>query len=532
MGSFFERLLVRGCHATIRWAVEIRAGRSVVSEKHVIAWLAAQDTATYLVGGCVRDRVLERLVYDLDVATPGDPLCFARRLADDLGGKYYPLDKERGTGRAILNVESEEPLVVDITRLRGDLAADLATRDFTVNALASDIRTPDEIIDLHGGLSDLAMRLLRPVSDSSIRDDPLRALRAVRLAAELDFSVAPETEALIQRDGRGVTLVSSERVRDELARILARPNAGQYVAQLDDLQLLTVVLPELEPLRGLAQPLPHFLDALAHSIESLRKAESLLLSVKGRFQAGMQHSSRGLDITCTELRARSSDERAAGALAELLFANRTRLCAHFGRVISGPRTRLVTYKLAVLLHDTGKPASVTVEDDGRIRFFGHQETGARAVEAALARLRLSRAEIRLGETIVRHHMRPLMLAGEAKVSSRSVYRFFRDTGDAGIDVLLLALADHEATFTPGAADEQRPRLEALAARMLADYWERYPECVSPRMLLDGRDLMRELELEPGPQVGWLLEMVKEAQASGEVRTRDEALDLARTKVRT
>jgi len=136
-------------------------------QDQIIAWLAGQDQQIYLVGGCVRDRLLGRPVYDLDVAVTGDGLHLARRVANRFGGAYYPLDEARQTGRAILHDRRGEHLIVDVARMRGqDLAADLADRDFAVNALAANVRAPDEIIDLHGGLEDLRDRMIRPVSGS------------------------------------------------------------------------------------------------------------------------------------------------------------------------------------------------------------------------------------------------------------------------------------------------------------------------------------------------------------------------------
>ena len=275
---------------------------NVSIEQRIIAWLAAQDTAAYLVGGWVRDRLLGRPNYDLDVTVAGDGLRLARRLADDFGGSYYPLDEERGTGRAILEDREEHRLIIDIASFRGltppesssvgyrpaeagpaELAADLADRDFTINALAVDVHAPEQIIDHHGGLADLEARLIRPVSDATIRNDPVRALRAVRQAAQLGFALAPETTALIRRDGAAVAQVSGERVRDEVTRLLALPYAAPSLEQLDDLGLLTVVLPELEPLRDLAQPPPHHLPALAHSLETVRAAQlEIRVEAEGR----------------------------------------------------------------------------------------------------------------------------------------------------------------------------------------------------------------------------------------------------------
>ena len=164
----------------------------------VISWLAGQDVDAYLAGGCVRDQLLGRAIYDLDVAVAGDGLSLARRLADSFGADYYALDSKRSTGRAILRREDGERLFVDIARLRGkNLALDLAGRDFTINALAVDVRSPAVVIDYHGGLADLEAGVIRAVSEDAIRSDPLRALRAIRQAAQLGFALDPETEDLI-----------------------------------------------------------------------------------------------------------------------------------------------------------------------------------------------------------------------------------------------------------------------------------------------------------------------------------------------
>jgi hypothetical protein len=198
--------------------------------------------------------------------------------------------------------------------------------------------------------------------------------------------------------------------------------------------------------------------------------------------------------------------------------------------MSDERTRLITLKLAALLHDAGKPLARTMDETGRIRFIGHHEAGTRIAGEVLTRLRLSRIEVRLGETIVRHHMRPLQLAREMRVSARAVYRFFRDTGDAGVEVLLHALADNRATYAPDAEYDQWPRLADLSARMLGDYWERQAERVAPAPLIDGSVLLREFDLLPGPHIGELLEVVREAQVSGEVHTREEAMALVRNRL--
>lgn len=487
-------------------------GIRVKLEERVIAWLACQSEQAYLVGGCVRDRLLERAVYDLDVSTAGDGLALARRLANHFGADFYALDGERGTGRAILRGGDGERFFVDIACFRGqNLAADLAGRDFTINALAADVASPSIVIDYHGGLADLQAGLIRVVSKSAIRDDPVRALRAIRQAAQLDFTLTQETADLIQRDGAALVDVSAERICDELSRLLVCTSSAPFLFELDRLELLSVILPELEPLRDLEQPPPHCHLALEHSLDTVRALELLLLAI-GCAPSGQTTS--------------HVPEMVSEIYLGNLPAYAAQLCTHLGSTVSSERPRVVPLKLAALLHDIGKPATRSVEEDGRIRFLGHEQIGSRLAGEALERLRYSSAEVRLAECIVRNHMRLRTLTGREGISSRAVYRFFRDTEDAGIDIVLHSLADHLATFAYE-LESGWQRLVELAARMLGYYLDRGADQAKQPPLLTGHDLLREFGLPPGPQIGDLLEAVREAQAVGEVRTRDEAMGLVK-----
>jgi poly(A) polymerase len=473
----------------------------------VIAWLATEGVPAYLVGGFVRDQLLGRPNYDVDVAVDTDGLALARRLANGLGGDYHPLDSERGTGRAILHRQDGRRLVVDVACFRGpDLEADLADRDFTINAMAVDVGNPEVTIDHHGGLQDLAAGLIRPVSKDSIRNDPLRALRAIRQAAELGFALAAETECLLRRDGPSLRQVSWERQRDELARLLHRADAAPWLCRLDDFGLLTVVLPELEPLRGETQPPPHHLDVLAHSLAAVQALETVVSALEA-----------------------DGTDRLVELGLQALAPHADRVQVHLRQSLAYGRSRLISLKLAALLHDTGKPGARSV-DEGRIRFLGHPRESARLTGDVLRRLRFSSSEVRLAVTIVRHHMRPLLLAEQTMVSARAVYRFFRDTGEGGVEVLIHALADHRATYAPGSEDQRWPSLVAVVVRMLDDYWRRQAERIAPEPLINGHDLLREFSLAPGPRIGELLEAVREAQVAGEVRSREEALALIRQEL--
>ncbi|MFC2023776.1 HD domain-containing protein, partial [Chloroflexota bacterium] len=365
----------------------------------VVSWLAGQDMHIFLVGGCVRDELRGMPSHDLDLAVDGDALGLARRLANRFGGAYFALDEARGTGRALLRGTGGERLTVDAARFRGpDLLADLLDRDFTVNALAADVRAPERVIDPLNGRRDLEMRFIRPVSASSISSDPVRALRAVRQAAELDFALAGETKALIRRDGQALCAVASERVRDELARLLALPVAWPSLELFDDLGLLTLLFPELEPMRQLSQSPPHHLDAFDHALATVRWLEQLLCALEPPGPSPERMAPGDVP-----------ERRPSVGIPHMasLAPFAARVQRHLGIDMGGTRIRGLSLKLAALLHDTGKPGARSVEEDGRIRYFGHAVASAEIASATMRQLRFTRSEIRLVRTVVQHHMRPL-----------------------------------------------------------------------------------------------------------------------------
>ncbi len=474
--------------------------------EQVCTFLRVRSVEAYLVGGCVRDWLLGRASHDIDFAVAGDAVGLARQVADRMGGAFVLLDQERGTGRVVTRGEDGQRIFIDFARLQGDdIIADLSGRDFTVNAIAvavADTKSLSHVIDLYGGRRDLRLGLVRAVSETAFQDDSLRTLRAVRIAAEMGANIEQETEELIRRAARLITNVSAERVRDELAKITALPGAAQSLRYLDELGLLTTVIPELETLKGVEQSEPHYLDVFEHSLETVRRLEEVIQALKG-YQG----------------------ESELSLISLLLSPFSRQISAHLSQPISGDRIRLTVLKLAALLHDLGKPATQSVDDEGGIHFYGHEREGAEMVGAILRRLRFGGSEVALAKTIVANHMRPCFLAGQEVVTRRAVYRFFRDAGEAGVDTLLLYLADHLATWGPNLRMARWRRRVEFVASMLADYYERHQKVISPPKLVNGHDLMDEFGLEEGPRIGELLEAVREAQVEGQVRTQEDALAL-------
>lgn len=468
----------------------------------------------YLVGGSVRDALLQREMHDFDFAVPKDALQFARRLANALGAAFYPLDEVRNTGRVIWNRPANRRTVIDVALLRGkDLEEDLRARDFTINAMAIELRQPQMLIDPLGGLQDLRSKILRVCAPSSLVDDPLRLLRAIRLVVDFSLKISAETKALMRQAAPRLSQVTPERVRDEIFRILDSSHPQVALRLLSHFKALAQVLPELETLPGVKQPAPHIMDVWEHTLTVVQRLSTVLNLLSEQYDPD------------------ASGNLTAGLLTVRLGRFRQQVQEHIHTQVGSERSLRSMLNFAALYHDVGKPQSRKEEPGGRVHFYEHEKISAGLFSARAHALRLSTNEIHRIRTIILHHMRPLWLANSTTpISRRAIYRFYRDTGAAGIDICLFSLGDVWATY--GHTLPQgvwRNHLDAVRLLMNA-WWEQNSQLISPPLLINGHDLIQALALEPGPQVGRLLEAIREAQAEGKVVDREGAIALARTEL--
>jgi len=461
----------------------------------------------YLVGGAVRDAMLARTVHDLDFALSGDVLMLSRRLADSLGGAYFPLDEERDTARIVLISADSKRQILDFAALRGrDIEADLMARDFTINAMAVALNEPQKLLDPCGGSADLRAGWLRACSITSLVDDPVRILRGIRQAAGLNLKIVRETRQLMKDASGLLPGVSAERLRDELFNILKTANISASIRALDMLGAVRFVLPELQTLKKVEQSPPHIWDVWDHTLAVVNNLE-LLFSV----------------LALNPDQDKSANW-AMGLVSVQLGRYRPQLAHHYSESsLNRDRSPFSLLMLAALYHDIGKPLTRQEETDGRTRFFDHEQAGARIAVQRGKALRLSNPELERLQLIVQHHMRPLFLANAGQPPSRrAIYRFFKDTGAAGIDICLLSLADTLATYGPGLPQDIWVKQVDIVRTLLEAWWEHPQESVMPAPLLDGHTLIDEFGLSPGPQIGKLLELVREAQAAGEIADLDAA----------
>ena len=472
-------------------------------------FLAEQDIQSYVVGGFVRDVLLGRETADIDIALVADALEITPKLATALGGKYVPLDRINKVGRVIL-VNKGEPSTkgqckLDFSTVKDTIEQDLTQRDFTIDAIAVDLSqlgkdyTDVPLIDPLNGWNDLHQGVIRTVTETAFESDAARLLRAVRLAAELGFSIDKETEALIQRQSYLITRVAGERVREELLRLLAIPQSGQLLSYLDKLGLITAMIPELAQAKGVEQPKEHFWNVFDHSLETVIAVDFLLR------QGAWKYANDGVLA-------------AAPWSAEL--------AQHFALEVSSGSTRRLLLKLAALLHDIAKPQTKAIDAQGRMRFLGHAKEGAVITATILERLRFSAKEVKLVETMVRYHLRPGQMSQNELPSHRAIYRYFRDTGETGIDTLFLSLADHLATRGPRLNMAQWQEHTKMVDYILTQRFEQKALVIPPK-LVNGHDLINIFGMSPGPKIGEILEQVREAQASGELATKEEALSYIR-----
>ncbi|MDR3572703.1 MAG: HDIG domain-containing protein [Anaerolineaceae bacterium] len=461
----------------------------------------------YLVGGAVRDIVLDRPTHDLDFVLKGDVKAAAKNVADNLSASLYVLDNERNTYRVIYNQKDGSRIILDFAALRADnLESDLRGRDFTINAIALDPYLPDQLIDPLGGLPDLKRRDLKACSPNSFMDDPARILRGVRLAMELNFDIEPITFSEMKKSAALLNKVASERKRDELFKMLDGSRLDTAVRMLDQLGALSTTLPELAELKGVTQSPPHILDVWEHTLSVLHQLNCLFSVL----------------VVGNNTKNTPADPNLNLALQKLdKFSDRFK--EHFSNWLNPERSRISLLALAAVYHDIAKPATYRVDPDGRIRFFDHDKVGALVAARRGRELALSQAEVQYLETTVRHHMRPhfLEMAG-SRLTRRAIYRFFKDTGDVGVDICLLSLADVLATYGSTIPEEHWISKLDICQTLLAAWWDRPTDLVRPVRLLSGDDLQIYFGLKPGRQIGEILEALREAQACGEIASRAEA----------
>ena len=474
----------------------------------------------YLVGGALRDAALKKSFKDIDLAVPRGPRFKANafKLARKLNAACFPLDAENLVYR--LKTRKAPFLQLDIAPYQGaNLAEDLRRRDFTVNAMAlpleralrfaidkksGALRLPlvdrKKIIDPLGGLKSASEKELKAASPGAFREDPLRALRAFRLAACLGFKINPATLKDLKRCARLINKSAPERVHDELLLLLENARSHYWLGLMHKAGLLCAIFPDLAAQESCATVYYGHGGVLKHTLRVVERMDYLFATLPANIP---EHKK----------------------------------IAEFFR-------KPAVMKLAALLHDIAKPPKAAVFK-GRLRFFGHEEHGALMCERLMTDLRFSREDIRLVSHIVERHLRPGNLASNAIISDRAIFRFFRMMGEYTAPLLMLSWADHASYISQPALIKVRDRIKESPLPILKGglphnglkktlrflqvlnllfkvYVKKNIKLRTAR-LIDGHDVIQALKIKEGPLVGEILEKTRLLQFEGKIKNRSQAL---------
>ncbi len=440
------------------------------------------DRRLYLVGGALRDIILERQPDDFDFAVSGSGLEFARAFADRVHGKLIVLSESDDEARVV-----SRGRVFDFNGF-GDrtIDDDLGRRDFTINAMACEVLPgrAGDLLDPFKGTDDLRAGIIRPVTPESLSSDPLRLLRGLRLGLELGLSVHDS----VLEQGRSVSLsrTAAERIGSELLRILECPGSCDALIRLHGLGRLAELLPDFAPVLEDDDLRQHSFRTCL-KIDEIVSAPSFFSGFEPEWHAYFDH-----------WEAEAEDDH-------------------------GLPYRRAMLKLCGLLHDIAKPQTRFSTADGDTHFYGHDTIGARTAEQMVRRnLRLSKPQVKMVHTHVQEHMRLHLLATGPELSDRAIRRFFRDLGDEAFGMMMTCYADGWATAG------RTSHLESTITRMIQQKRDEDARAAVSRFVT-GHDLIA-LGLEPGPAFKVILQELEDLQLEGTIASREQGLEYLRTNL--
>lgn len=462
--------------------------------ERISAPVLAVGSRAWIVGGAVRDAFLGSPVTDIDLAVEGSPEPVARAVADALDGVAFELSDEFATWRA---TDRAGEWQVDVAALRADgIEQDLRLRDFTVGSIAVALED-GRLVDPLDGRGDLDRGLLRASGPTSLLDDPLRTMRAARLSAQFGWAVEPSTLDLAKEAAPGLPGVAGERVLAEFLLLIGSRDPLKGIEAMELVGAMDQVLPEVGAMRDVTQGPNHHLDVHGHTLEVLEGV----------------------------LRIESDLEAFTGALAP-------ETSAMLAEPLADGVDRAVGLRLGALFHDCAKPDTRT-ETDGFIGFRGHDAVGAEKVGKIFGRLRSSRALSRHVADLTRYHLILGFMVHEMPLDRRRIYRYLRDTSPVAVDVTLLTVADRLAARGAGpVASAEMVEAHLELARTMVEAGLAWHADGPPEVPLPGDVLASELGIQPGPELGRVIEELREDVYTGDVNSAKDAVERGRQHLNT
>ncbi|UKK50677.1 CCA tRNA nucleotidyltransferase [Prevotella sp. E13-17] len=476
------------------------------------------DVECYVVGGYVRDIFLERPSNDIDVVVVGSGIEVAKALKKVLGRRaHLSVFKNFGTAQVKFNDtevefvgarresyshDSRKPIVED-----GTLEDDQNRRDFTINAMAICLNKNrfGELVDPFNGLADLEDGIIATPLDPDITfsDDPLRMMRCIRFATQLNFQIEDATFDALQRMADRIKIVSGERIEVELNKIMMAPHPSRGLVDLQRCGLLNIILPEVAALdiveqkngRAHKNNFYHTLEVLENVVRATHETHPQPLPVR----EGSERSQDGVGVEGSECSQTNASASRTDGLGE---------------------NRVLYLRWAALLHDIGKTKTKRWDPAIGWTFHNHNYVGAKMVAELFRRLKLPMgAEMKYVQKLVDLHMRPQVIA-DSEVTDSAVRRLLNDAGDDIDDLMTLC----EADITSKNEVRKKMFLEnfRIVREKLADLKEKdYKRLLQP--VIDGNEIMELFHLSPSREVGMLKQCLKDAVLDNKVENEREPL---------
>lgn len=443
------------------------------------------ENEIYLVGGTVRDYYMGLDSTDRDIIVMDEEAReFALKLAELFDASFVPLDEENKIYRIVL---ADKINCIDVTNPVGDsIEKDLMRRDLTINAIAVNIRT-GEIIDISGGVTDIRNKCINYVNELNFVDDPLRLLRVYRFQALYGFSLAPETINAVCKYSDLIHKPAVERINYEILKLFSGEYAHIALENMNKTWILEEIFPFVKELKQVPPNSHHHLDLFHHSIETVKQVQNLY--------------------------SEASDE----------------IKEHLNRVDFGGFSRLAHLKLAAFMHDIGKFSTWTIEE-GKHRFIKHDDVGAKMSVKILKDLHCSNKQIDYISSMIKYHIYPSHVMTSPQITEKIMMRYVRKMDKNSIDAIILAQADRLSARGPEITDEIVER-NITSLNMLLRFYLEARETLKPLpKLLSGNDVMDILNIKPSRKLGEIMEALHEAQVSGDVITREHAVEFVKKLV--
>lgn len=440
----------------------------------------AQNAQIYLVGGVLRDFYLNKENFDKDLIVDKiDAEDFAKKLAKSIDASFVPLDEENKIYRLVLK---DKINYIDIANpIGGTIKEDLTRRDLTINSIALNLKTL-EIIDINDGIKDLKSKKIRHINEQNFVDDPLRLLRVYRFQSMLGFNLDNELAKIVTKHASKIHKSAIERINYELLRLFSGDYCAKTLLEMDKTGLFAEILPISQELKKVPPNLHHHLNLFEHSIEVTKQ-------IQGIYE-------------------KSSPE----------------IKKHLQKVDFGGLTRLAHLKFAGFLHDIGKPGTWTIEEEtGKHRFIKHDDIGAKMAANILKQRKFSKKQIDYIQKMIKYHIYPSHIVNNPEINDKIYMRFIRKMENEVIDIIILAMADRLSARGTDITDEiVEKNIKNLTS--LLNFYLTVKDTLKPLpKLLSGEEIMELLNIKPSKELGEIIKSLKEAQVSGDISTKKEAI---------